>query len=234
MNKHNDNLVNRDQVRDYNLNGRRVRGASPSVLPDDYTVQAELAAARQELAAAIAKLSALDFVLGGSHLPTTNVIPKVGTAGQLVSSSITDDGTTVSLIEVLKILLASASVNIRTPDNTTSPVLGLFQDQGGVQNYGAYAYIKATSSDFALVVRKNGVDTEIFTFLNTNGRVGVKNVAPAYPLDVTGDINTTTLYRVGGTGGFSGTAVLAKITAGGTNGSLTIVGGIVTAYLAPT
>lgn len=34
--------------------------------------------------------------------------------------------------------------------------------------------------------------------------------------------------------GFSGTVVLAKITVGGTNGSLIIVSGIITTYVAPT
>lgn len=41
-------------------------------------------------------------------------------------------------------------------------------------------------------------------------------------------------YGVGGTYGISGTATLAKLTAGGANGSLTITGGIITAKTDPT
>jgi len=37
-----------------------------------------------------------------------------------------------------------------------------------------------------------------------------------------------------GAGVFSGTVVLAKITGGGANGSLTLVNGVVTSYTAPT
>lgn len=54
MRTHNDNLVNRDQVRDYFLNGRRVRQAAASILPDDYVIQRELTAAVSGLQKSIA------------------------------------------------------------------------------------------------------------------------------------------------------------------------------------
>ena len=55
-----------------------------------------------------------------------------------------------------------------------------------------------------------------------------------FALDVTGDINLSGAYRRGGTTGITTVATLAKITGGGANGSLTIAGGIITGYVAPT
>ena len=70
--------------------------------------------------------------------------------------------------------------------------------------------------------------------LHTNGFFGIMQPSPAYQLDIVGDVNTTTLYRAATLPGISGTAVLAKITGAGTNGSLTITGGIITAKVDPT
>lgn len=44
----------------------------------------------------------------------------------------------------------------------------------------------------------------------------------------------TTIAGYGITGGITDTVVLAKITVAGTNGSLTVVDGLITAYVAPT
>jgi len=54
----------------------------------------------------------------------------------------------------------------------------------------------------------------------TNGRVGINQNNPAYPLDVTGDIRTTTLFRVGSA------SVLTETTLGSAvvNSSLTSLG----------
>jgi hypothetical protein len=41
----------------------------------------------------------------------------------------------------------------------------------------------------------------------SGSRLGVLTAAPGYPLDVTGDINTSTIYRIGGTSRLSATAV---------------------------
>ncbi len=82
------------------------------------------------------------------------------------------------------------------------------------------------------------VDNGVFTFwitLNQTGKCGFGgNVAPAYPVDATGDINASGVFRQAGTAGISGTAALAPLTALGTPGSLTYSGGIITAYIAPT
>ncbi len=176
----------------------------------------------------------LGTVRGGAALTNAGKITKVTAAGTIGESSITDNGSAVTFIEVMEMLVANASINVRTPDNTTAPAIGIFQDQGSIRNYGAYALIKVTTSDYGLVVRKASVDTEIITILNTNGRVGIKNTAPAYAFDVTGDLNVTGVYRQGGTAGITGVAALAPLTALGSPGTLTFTGGIITAYTAPT
>jgi hypothetical protein len=60
------------------------------------------------------------------------------------------------------------------------------------------------------------------------------NVAPAYPVDATGDINASVKYRVGGTAGLTVVITTAKLTALGANGSMTFTGGILTAQVAAT
>ncbi len=67
-----------------------------------------------------------------------------------------------------------------------------------------------TDTGSAITVQPSGNSTTTFQVVNagggssifdvdtTNGRVGVNNAAPSYPLDVTGDINSTTGLRVGG------------------------------------
>ena len=59
------------------------------------------------------------------------------------------------------------------------------------------ATVKTSSGDLAL--QANGLN--VITAENNGGvaRLGVGQGAPAYPLDVTGDVNTTTQYRIGGT-----------------------------------
>lgn len=71
-----------------------------------------------------------------------------------------------------------------------------------------------------------------------NLRVG-GNTAPVYPLDATGDINTSTLYRVNGTPGLGTVAtplviVTAALTLMGAQGSQTFIGGILTAQVQAT
>jgi hypothetical protein len=67
---------------------------------------------------------------------------------------------------------------------------------------------------------------------DSTGYCGIMNPAPAYPLDVTGDVNTTTRYRAGGTAGLSGTYNFTG-TAGSTKiKTMTFVGGILTATTA--
>lgn len=64
------------------------------------------------------------------------------------------------------------------------------------------------------------VDTSTLKVDSTNNRVGVVNAAPSYPLDVTGNINSTTGFLV------AGTSVLTSTTLGSgvVNSSLTSLG----------
>jgi hypothetical protein len=64
------------------------------------------------------------------------------------------------------------------------------------------------------------VDTNTFHVNSISDRVGIKNTAPTYDLDVSGEINTTNLYRV------AGVEVLSNDTLGSgiVNSSLTNVG----------
>jgi len=70
--------------------------------------------------------------------------------------------------------------------------------------------------------------------INKVGNVGINTAAPNYMLDVLGDINASGVYRKGGAAGVTTTVTLAKVTTSGANGSLTIQGGIVTGFTAPT
>lgn len=61
--------------------------------------------------------------------------------------------------------------------------------------------LKTTSDTLALQTTA-GSALNIATFKSfsaSDGRVGILNGSPVYTLDVTGDINTTTVYRIGGT-----------------------------------
>jgi hypothetical protein len=72
-------------------------------------------------------------------------------------------------------------------------------------------------------------------FLNNGGSVSVViDTSSATPLVVTGNLNVTGNYERAGTPGISAVIPLAKLTGGGTNGSITFLGGIATAYSAPT
>lgn len=95
---------------------------------------------------------------------------------------------------------------------TTSPSSSGLVLSGGASYSGgswvptgsAATHVFAASTGFSVYSDSgltNGVSytpTERFSILNS-GRVGVNNGSPSYQLDVTGDINTTTLLRIGGT-----------------------------------
>jgi hypothetical protein len=65
--------------------------------------------------------------------------------------------------------------------------------------------------------------------LTASGKLGPGgNTNPSYPVDATGDINTSTTYRVGGTAGLSGTYTVRNSLGTGTC-TLTYAGGVLTA-----
>lgn len=82
--------------------------------------------------------------------------------------------------------------------------------------------VKTTSSTIAL--HSNGVNILNAQNVSGTGRVGIGTAIPNYILDVVGDVNTSTGYRVGGSAGASTTC------SGGTFlQNATVVGGIITA-----
>ena len=74
------------------------------------------------------------------------------------------------------------------------------------------------------------VDTSTLVVDGSANRVGIVNASPSYPLDVTGDVNSTGTYRIGGAILFTNATSLASgvvsssLTSVGTLGSLTVSG----------
>jgi microcystin-dependent protein len=80
------------------------------------------------------------------------------------------------------------------------------------------------SGDGEIQSQINGVTKMV---IKNDGKVGIANLSPAYPLDVTGDVNITGAFRVNGTP-LSGTGTVTSVDgAGGTTG-LTLTGGPIT------
>jgi hypothetical protein len=195
-------------------------------------------------------------VQGADVLVDINRIPKVATVGRLTESCITDDGAQVSIDEGA------------TPQNSQLVVRAAGQGAMSVLAYGADNQVIGVDVEFTagnwiakhpvvllIYKRFNGFLHFLGSVGNTvgvlpifNNLVGLNiatgalgcggNTSPAYPLDVTGDINTSTGYRMAGNAGLSPAGFtivsLAKLTSGGVGGSITIRGGIVTNYIAPT
>lgn len=65
------------------------------------------------------------------------------------------------------------------------------------------------------------IDSNTLTVDSVNNRVGIVSGTPAYPLDITGNVNTTGTYKIGGADVFSSATTLAS---GVTASSLTSVG----------
>lgn len=84
--------------------------------------------------------------------------------------------------------LGSGSMEFRNVNNTRRILFQGYAESNF--NSGQFLDVKSDSSFIA-------------TFRG-NGRMGINNVAPSYPLDVTGDINTTGALRVNGAAGTGG------------------------------
>lgn len=84
--------------------------------------------------------------------------------------------------------LGSGSMEFRNINNTRRLLFQGYAENN--TNSGQYLDVKSDSSFIA-------------TFRG-NGRMGINNLAPSYPLDVTGDINTTGALRVNGAAGSNG------------------------------
>jgi len=80
------------------------------------------------------------------------------------------------------------------------------------------------SGDGEIQSQINGVTKMV---VKNDGKVGIANLAPAYPLDVTGDVNITGAFRVNGTP-LTGTGTVTSISGAGGSTGLTLTGGPIT------
>ncbi len=212
--------------------------------------------ALQNWAQAFNVLAALDFVFGGSTLTTIGAIPVVTAAGILGQSSLSDDGTAVSGTEPLHIDTGATPADSQIA--LAANLLGALQllcyaaDLSEIVfdvNYTGSALIARNATTariskiggklnfhygFGQTVGNPLTDAVSATLDLATGKWGFLQAAPAEVVDVTGNVNATGVYKKGGVAGISATAVLAKLTTLGANGSLTVSGGIITAYTAPT
>lgn len=83
------------------------------------------------------------------------------------------------------------------------PTLAIFspdQNQvGGFSWDGSDTTFFTKSSSNNMSLQANGLDILTLQNVSSVARVGIGNSSPSYPLDVTGDINSSTALRVGGT-----------------------------------
>ncbi len=87
---------------------------------------------------------------------------------------------------------------------THQPTIGILnpneQNIFGLSWDGDNSVADLKSSGDAIAIQANGLNIGTFKrYTSSDGRLGIMNGSPSYPLDVTGDINTTTAYRIGGT-----------------------------------
>jgi hypothetical protein len=94
----------------------------------------------------------------------------------------------------------------------------------GAALYVPTSAVAGTTNSYGLLVAASSGASNNYAAAFTGGNVGIGNAAPANPLDVTGNINTTGVYRVGGVSGVN----LSCATDIGIK-SVTISGGIITA-----
>lgn len=81
----------------------------------------------------------------------------------------------------------------------------LNNDGTGMRFARGFTDAPATDSTTLIQLQNAAGTSTIFNLDSTNKRVGIMNTTPGFPLDVTGDVNTTTTYKIGGTTVCSGT-----------------------------
>jgi hypothetical protein len=191
-----------------------------------------------------------DTVRGGASLADANRLTKVGASpGTLAESSITDDGTKVAFTELLNLDTGAAPSDSQL--KLAANLLGALQllcigaDQLHIlfdQNWTGSTLIARNASIARLhknlahlnirgaagqTVGSAAADAILVAIDLATGDVGFGgNTAPAYPVDVTGNVNVGGAYYKGGAPGLTATIVTAKLTTLGVNGSMTFAGGI--------
>lgn len=130
----------------------------------------------------------------------------------------------------------------------TSTGLRIDSTATGGRNYSITSTNNTSASGGGKLVIFDDTGSTERLVIDSTGSVGIGNTGPSYKLDVTGDINTSTGYRVGGTAGISATCsggqflqnavVAGGIATGGTcaaaagDGGVTVVGAFSTTSIA--
>ncbi len=165
-----------------------------------------------------------------------------------VDASVNSIGIGTSTPSIKTILqLESSTRGFRLPSMTsterdaiTSPINGLevYDETNDDLNYYNGAAWRRLVNVAAATLDSGGVafadvngsslatDTANFFWDHTNYRLGITNTAPAYPLDVTGDINSTGVFRSSGAAGLSATYDFGG--GSGNIATMTFTGGILT------
>jgi hypothetical protein len=157
---------------------------------------------------------ALDTVRGGFALAHVNKVTKVTAIGVVGESSITDDGSKVTVSSDIDITgsYKIGGAAVIAPTEAANMVLA-----GPTSGGAALPSFRAlVAADFPAInaTQVNGAAVPIsVNFLGTNG---------------SGQLITSAVP------GISGTVALAKLTGGGSNGSLTFMNGMITGYSTPT
>ena len=84
-------------------------------------------------------------------------------------------------------LFLSQNNNFYNSGNGNVPYYGIGMETGGIMHVHSYYGVRF------------GVSSSNSMFLAPGGKLGILTMAPNYPLDVTGDVNCTGVYRVNGT-----------------------------------
>lgn len=133
---------------------------------------------------------------------TTGTLAKFTGAQTLGDSLLSESGATVTVNGNLNLVSGNqfqvngtqiSSANLSNDANLAK--LNASQTFTG----NAINFQNATNSTSAFTIQNAAASTTVFNADTTNGRIGIGNAAPAYVLDVTGDINSSTALRVGGT-----------------------------------
>ena len=166
----------------------------------------------------------------------TSQVLKQGSAGaavtvaQLAASDLSDGNTgSGNIVHAGGNPIITSQLNV----NTSEPIISMAASgaggdktwmliSGGGANIGAGTFALRNDSDARNPVRLASTAITDSIFIDGTG-VGIRNASVSYPLDVVGDINTSTIYRAGGTAGVTQTALVPT--------SLATIGGIVTTFV---
>ena len=180
-------------------------------------------------------------VFGNLNVPTNNITGKlvIDGASNLYNSGsdiLTTDNEFWSLSKMVISTATGTLMDLNT-SNLDNAVSFRFLYNFAVQAvFGYYATGASGAGNFFIdLYDDTGTKVNLVTanakyvyqsfFPYSTGKTGFNNPSPNYPVDVTGDINSSTGYRVGGTAGVSGSFTTAD------SKTVTVTGGIITSIL---